>query len=154
MAEIWLSKQDAASLLGKQPDFVRTQIIPRLPDDAKQRGRGRGIPWELKGSAVVRAYVEYVAEAATGDPESYVVSDSPALERQREARAKLLEYELAERRRELISVELFRRVTEAAAREKVAVGSVLDALDMYLRENPNRKNQNRVPLCKPRSFYD
>jgi len=48
----------------------------------------------------------------------------------------------------------FRRVTAAAAQEKVAIGSVLDALDEYLRRNPNRKNRNRVPLCKPRSFYD
>lgn len=48
----------------------------------------------------------------------------------------------------------FRQITEAAAREKVAIGSVLDALDRYLRKHPSRKNQNRVPLCKPRSFYD
>ena len=114
MAEIWLSKQGAATLLQKQADFIRTQIIPRIPEDAKKRGRGRGAPWELKGSAVVRAYVEHVAETDTGDPEGYALSDSPALERQRIARARLLEYELAERRNELISVELLQRATEAA----------------------------------------
>lgn len=114
MAETWLSKQDAADLLGKQDGFIRAQIIPRLPDEAKKRGRGRGAPWSLLGSAVVCAYVQYIAEAATGDPDSYSVSDSPALERQRIARARLLEYELAERRRELISVELLQRATEAA----------------------------------------
>jgi hypothetical protein len=48
----------------------------------------------------------------------------------------------------------FRRVTAAATQEKVAIGSVLNALDEYLRKNPNKNNQNRVPLCKPRSFYD
>ena len=48
----------------------------------------------------------------------------------------------------------FRQVTGVAEREKVAIGSVLDALDRYLRENPNKKNKNRVPPCKPRSFYD
>jgi hypothetical protein len=48
----------------------------------------------------------------------------------------------------------FRRVIAAAAQEKAAIGSVLNALDEYLRKNPNKNNQNRVPLCKPRSFYD
>ena len=48
----------------------------------------------------------------------------------------------------------FRRVTAAATQENVAIGSVLVALDEYLRKNPNKNNQNRVPLCKPRSFYD
>jgi len=114
VADLWLSKQDAASLLGKEDGFIRTQIIPRIPDDAKTRKGTRGAPWSLLGRAVVQAYIEYLAEAATGDPESYAASDSPALERQRIARAKLLEYELAERRQELISVELFQRVTEAA----------------------------------------
>jgi len=114
VAEIWISKQEAATLIGKQGDFVRAQILPRMSDDGKRRGSGRGAPWELRGSAVVNAYVEYLAEAATGDPESYSVSDSPALERQRMARARLLEYELAERCGELISVELLRRTMEAA----------------------------------------
>ena len=114
MADLWLSKQDAADLLGKQHEFVRSQIIPRVPDSDKRRGRGRGAPWELLGSAVVAAYVEYVAEMATGDPETYSSSSSPAMERQRLARAKLLEWELAERRQDLISVELFQRTTEAA----------------------------------------
>lgn len=114
MSEIWISKQEAATLIGKQGDFVRAQILPRMVQDGKRRGSGRGAPWELRGSAVVQAYVEYLAEAATGDPESYSVSDSPALERQRMARARLLEYELAERCRELISVELFQRAVGAA----------------------------------------
>lgn len=48
----------------------------------------------------------------------------------------------------------FRRVTAAATKKNVAIGSVLNALDKYLRENPNKNNENRVPLCKPRSFYD
>lgn len=114
MADIWLSKQDAADLLGKQHEFIRTQIIPRMPESGKRRGGGRGAPWELLGSAVVSAYVEYVAEITTGDPESYSSTSSPAMERQRLARARILEWELAERQKQLISVELFQRVTETA----------------------------------------
>ena len=114
MAKLWLSKQDTADLLGKQEEFVRRQIIPRIRDDDKRRGKGRGAPWELLGSAVVVAYLEYVAELTTGDPESYSASSSPALERQRLARAKKLEWELAEQQGLLISVELFQRTTAAA----------------------------------------
>lgn len=114
MAQLWLCKADAADLLGKGEEFVRQQILPRLPDSGKRQGRGRGRPWQLLGSAVVVAYAEYLAELTTGDPESFSVSSSPAMERQRLARAKLLEWELAERRGELVSTELFRRVIDAA----------------------------------------
>ena len=114
MAEIWLSKQDVADLLGKQHEFVRSQIIPRIPDSGKRRGRGRGAPWAMLGSAVVAAYIEYIAEASTGDPESYSSTSSPAMERQRLARARMLEWELAEKQRQLVSVELFQRIIEEA----------------------------------------
>jgi hypothetical protein len=114
VADVWLSKQDAADLLGKQHEFIRSQIIPRMPDSGKRRSRGRGAPWELLGSALVAAFVEYVAESATGDPECYSSTSSPAMERQRLARARMLEWELAERQKQLISVELFQQVTEVA----------------------------------------
>jgi hypothetical protein len=114
VANLWLTKQDAADLLGKQHEFVRTQVISRMPDSGKRRGRGRGAPWELLGSAVVSAYVEYVAEMSTGDPETYASTSSPAMERQRLARAKILEWELAERQNELMSVELFQRAAASA----------------------------------------
>jgi hypothetical protein len=114
VADLWISKQDAAELLGKQHEFVRSQIIPRMPDSGKKRGGGRGAPWRLLGSAVVAAYVEWLAEATTGDPETFSTSSSPAMERQRLARAKILEWELAERQKELVSVELLQQVMAAS----------------------------------------
>jgi len=114
VAELWVSKSDAGDLLGKDAEFVSRQILPRLQPSEKRTLQSRGRPWSLLGSAVVRAYTEWLAESETGDPAAFSLANSPALERQREARARLLEWELAERRKQLISVELFRTATEAA----------------------------------------
>lgn len=114
MSEIWLSKSDAADLLSKDGEFVTRQIVPRLATDEKRTLQTRGRPWSLLGSAVVRVYTEWIAEAATGDPDGFSAANSPALERQREARAKLLEWDLAERKKQLMSVDLFRTATLAA----------------------------------------
>jgi hypothetical protein len=42
----------------------------------------------------------------------------------------------------------------AARREHVAIGSVIEALDRYLREHPDNARENTAPRCKPRPFYD
>lgn len=114
MSDLWFGKSEAAELLGREEAFIRDQVIPRLAADEKKKLSARGSPWRLHGPAVVRAYTEWLAETQTGDPSAYSTANSPALERQREARARLLEYELAERRRQLISVELFQAATATA----------------------------------------
>ena len=117
MSDLWFSKSEAAELLGHEQQFIHDQILPRLASDEKRKLPERGSPWSLSGPAVVRAFSEYLAELSTGDPEAYSTSGSPALERQRVARAKLLEWELAENEKQLVSVELFRRVMSEAFAE-------------------------------------
>jgi hypothetical protein len=110
----WLSKSQAAELIGRDKSFVRRAVIPRMPPGTRRRGRGRGTPWELLASAVVAAFVEHLCEELAGDPAVYGGSDSPWLERKRRAQALAAEDDLAERRGQIISVELFRRVVEGA----------------------------------------
>ena len=110
----WLSKSQAAELIGRSEDFVRRAVFPRMPPGTRRRARTRGAPWELSPRAVVQAYVEHVVETLAGDPAAFAGSDSPWLERQRRAKALMLERGLAEQERKLMSVELFQRVTEAA----------------------------------------
>jgi hypothetical protein len=114
VADLWLTKSDAADLLGREQAFIRDQVIPRLTLEEKRKLSARGSPWSLLARGVVRAYVEWLSESETGDPAAWGAANSPALERQREARAKLLELDLAERRQQLMSVELFRSVTVQA----------------------------------------
>lgn len=45
-------------------------------------------------------------------------------------------------------------VRNAAARERVAVARVLDALDAYLRSHPDEARNAGTSPCKPRPFYD
>jgi hypothetical protein len=47
-----------------------------------------------------------------------------------------------------------RRVRVIAAQKRAAIGSVLQALDDFLRDHPGRANRGGVPACKPRPFYD
>jgi hypothetical protein len=45
-------------------------------------------------------------------------------------------------------------IRAAAKRERVAIGSVLDGLDRYLRSHPGGAHKNTATPCKPRPFYD
>jgi hypothetical protein len=71
IGDLWVNKSDAAMLVGKSEDFIRLQIIPRIPPAGKRRGSGRGTPWELHAPSIVRAFGEYLGETLAGDPAAF-----------------------------------------------------------------------------------
>jgi hypothetical protein len=89
----------AAWVCGMSPRSFRDRHAPRNPD----------------GSYDIRAVVQSLIKAQDeADIEAAEGISSPALERWRLARAKDAEITLAERQRQIVSVELFQRMTAAA----------------------------------------
>jgi hypothetical protein len=111
VSDLWLTRPAAALLLGCSITQFGGAVVPRL--DAKHK-RKDGRKDLFYGPAVVDAWLlfklagERVKGEAIADDDDFGEFPSPALERQRSAKADLLEIELGKQRAELIVVDQWR----------------------------------------------
>lgn len=108
---LWMPRSDCAELCGLSVRQFGDVIQPDLGPDAK---RGSGPSLRLYAPAVVKALLTYRMVGAKGKPADDETDpllkgdESPALERYRLGRAKMVEMDLAERERQTVRVQALR----------------------------------------------
>lgn len=105
--KLWLKREEALTLTGMKVNAFRARIVASLGEDDTRKTTGRGQALEFWAPAIVQRLVAMAESSGGGDPLLAGGSDSPALERFREARADREELELGIRRKELIDVAEF-----------------------------------------------
>ena len=108
---LWLTRQHAAKLVDMPVTTFDNQIATKLPAAAVRKVGRR---WIYFAPTIVKALTDHQGPTRTSgeDDDGYGDFNSPALERQRAARADLLEMEREERSGRLIDVDEWQRRTE------------------------------------------